>query len=242
MSYSVNTNYSAAIALQVLNQTSADLDVTQNRINTGKKVSTAKDNGAVYAIAQGLRSDLGSLAAKKSGLDRQQGIVDTAVAAGTAVSDLLTQLKEKAVSANDANFDTASQAKFKADYDSLVSEINGLIGSASFGGSNVLTGAVASVITPLTSTTASVANVDSAIAGVSTALSNFGAQSRQIESQRSFTSKLSDVIEAGIGNLVDADLARESAKLQALQVKQQLGLQALSIANAAPQSILALFR
>lgn len=55
-------------------------------------------------------------------------------------------------------------------------------------------------------------------------------------------SKLSDVVEASVGNLVDADLAKESAKLQALQVKQQLGVQALSIANQAPQAIMSLFR
>ena len=73
-------------------------------------------------------------------------------------------------------------------------------------------------------------------------LSTLGSASRQIDGQISFNSKLSDVIESGIGNLVDADLAKESAKLQALQVKQQLGLQALSIANQAPQSIMSLFR
>ncbi len=241
MSYSVNTNYSAAIALQVLNQTSRDLAVTQNRINTGKNVSTAKDNGAVYAIAQGLHSDLSGLAAKKSGLDRQQGIVDTAVAAGTAVSDLLLQLKEKAASATDPNFDTASQAKFTADYNSVLSEINGLVSSASFSGTNLLSSTISASLATLSGAPVT-ATVDTAIASVSTALSNFGASSRQIESQRDFTTKLSDVINAGIGNLVDADLARESAKLQALQVKQQLGLQALSIANSAPQSILALFR
>lgn len=56
------------------------------------------------------------------------------------------------------------------------------------------------------------------------------------------TSKLSDAVEASVGNLVDADLAKESAKLQALQVKQQLGVQALSIANQAPQAIMSLFR
>ena len=55
-------------------------------------------------------------------------------------------------------------------------------------------------------------------------------------------SKLQDTIDAGIGNLVDADLAKESARLQALQVQQQLGTQALSIANQAPQVILSLFR
>ncbi|MDT8758488.1 flagellin [Sphingomonas psychrotolerans] len=75
-----------------------------------------------------------------------------------------------------------------------------------------------------------------------TSLSTLGAASRKIDAQSTFTSKLSDVIEGGIGNLVDADLAKESARLQALQVKQQLGVQALSIANQAPQTITSLFR
>jgi hypothetical protein len=73
-------------------------------------------------------------------------------------------------------------------------------------------------------------------------LSVLGSASRKIDGQSSFVSKLSDTIEAGIGNLVDADLAKESARLQALQVKQQLGVQALSIANQAPQTITSLFR
>lgn len=75
-----------------------------------------------------------------------------------------------------------------------------------------------------------------------TTLSTLGAASRKIDAQSTFTSKLSDTIEGGIGNLVDADLAKESARLQALQVKQQLGVQALSIANQAPQTITSLFR
>ncbi|MGO4165755.1 flagellin [Novosphingobium sp. YAF33] len=77
---------------------------------------------------------------------------------------------------------------------------------------------------------------------VKTSLSELGSASRQIDGQLSFNSKLTDVVTAGVGNLVDADLAKESAKLQALQVQQQLGTQALSIANQAPQTILSLFR
>jgi flagellin len=73
-------------------------------------------------------------------------------------------------------------------------------------------------------------------------LSDLGSAARKIDAQQTFTSKLEDTIEGGIGNLVDADLAKESAKLQALQVKQQLGVQALSIANQAPQTITSLFR
>ena len=73
-------------------------------------------------------------------------------------------------------------------------------------------------------------------------LSVLGSAARNVDSQISFTSKLSDVVEAGIGNLVDANLAKESARFQALQVQQQLGVQALSIANQTPQSVLSLFR
>ena len=77
---------------------------------------------------------------------------------------------------------------------------------------------------------------------VKTSLSDLGAGSRQIDGQLAFNSNLTDVVTSGIGNLVDADLAKESANLQALQVQQQLGVQALSIANQAPQTLLSLFR
>ncbi|TCM17690.1 flagellin [Novosphingobium sp. PhB165] len=87
-----------------------------------------------------------------------------------------------------------------------------------------------------------VTNLDALSTALNDKLSTLGAASRQIDGQLDFTSKLSDTIETGIGNLVDADLAKESAKLQALQVQQQLGVQALSIANQAPQTILSLFR
>ena len=74
------------------------------------------------------------------------------------------------------------------------------------------------------------------------ALGSIGAQAKQIEAHNIFVSKLSDTLESGIGNLVDADLAKESARLQALQVQQQLGAQSLSIANQSPQMILSLFQ
>jgi flagellin len=103
-----------------------------------------------------------------------------------------------------------------------------------------ITGGIADATGALGS--AMITTLDTAISNVNTKLSTLGAASRKIEGQLKFTSKLSDVVTAGIGNLVDADLAKESANLQALQVQQQLGVQALSIANQAPQTILSLFR
>ena len=89
---------------------------------------------------------------------------------------------------------------------------------------------------------AMVDTLDTLGSSLNTKLSDLGSGSRKIDAQTTFTSKLSDAIESGVGKLVDADLAKESTKLQALQVKQQLGVQALSIANQAPQTITSLFR
>ena len=69
-----------------------------------------------------------------------------------------------------------------------------------------------------------------------------GTVERRVELQTTFMSNLIDSFKSGIGALVDANLEEASARLQALQVQQQLGIQALSIANQAPQNILALFR
>ena len=105
---SVNTNVGAMIALQNLNATSAELATVQNRINTGKKVATAKDNGAIWAIAQGQRADVKALNAVKESLDRGVSSVDVALAAGESISDLLVQMKELALAATDAQLSTTS--------------------------------------------------------------------------------------------------------------------------------------
>ncbi|WP_244497039.1 flagellin N-terminal helical domain-containing protein [Aureimonas sp. D3] len=84
--------------------------------------------------------------------------------------------------------------------------------------------------------------VNTAINKVSSAASSLGSVASRIQMQQSFVNTLMDTIDKGVSNLVDADLSEESTKLQALQTKSQLGMQALSIANQSAQSILALFR
>jgi len=111
----------------------------------------------------------------------------------------------------------------------------------SLGGSVISLASTANLLT-LTIATSALAKLDSSIELVNANLAALGSEAKQIEGHLSFVSKLSDVIEVGIGNLVDADLAKESARLQALQVQQQLGTQALSIANQSPQAILRLFQ
>ena len=84
--------------------------------------------------------------------------------------------------------------------------------------------------------------VDNAISRMTTAASDLGAAKKRIDIQSTFVTNLMDTIDRGVGTLVDADMNKESTRLQALQVQQQLGIQALSIANSSSQSVLSLFR
>ena len=423
---SINTNGAALNALQNLNRTSSDLNETQLRINTGLNVKTAKDNAAVFAIAQNLRADKRGLDAVKNSLDRARSVLDVTTAAAESIQDLLIQIKEKVVAASDAGLDQRSRDALKQDFERLREQISLIASNATFNGTNLIDGPtdatngkpanLVALVSPdatrqisvprqdlglytlkanatalptalaadtggvtednatntvtgnvFTNDTAAAGNIvgtingqaanvnnairttygwlrvqsdgsytytldngraetqalatpatvnevftyqaqradgtlsaatnltitvtaagtgtgeaapttpqrpaaqtypagtiikltpqttfndaesaellirdiDDSIRNVSQALTVFGAAQKSAEQQRTFIDKLSDTIETGIGNLVDADIARESARLQSLQVKQQLGTQALSIANRQPQSILSLFQ
>ena len=243
---SINTNYGASIALQNLNKTNSELERTQNRINTGMKVSSAKDSGAIYSIATSQRAAAASQDAVRAGLQRTQSITDVALAAGDTITAALEEMKGLAVSI--AGSTGAAQTSYLAEYNALGTEIASAITGASFDGVNSLTAlgsnaAITAVNTgSITAANATTANVDAAIAATTSTLSTLGTQSKSLGRQISFVNKLQDALEAGVGNLVDADLAKESAKLTALQTKQQLGVQALSIANSSSQTPLGLFR
>ncbi|MFP5448056.1 MAG: flagellin [Caulobacterales bacterium 32-67-6] len=273
---SVNTNIGAMVALQNLNKTSSQLGEVQNRINTGLKVASAKDNGAVWAIAQNQRSNSGALNAVKDSLQRSISTVDVALSAGESISDTLLQMKEKALAASDTTLDAASRTALNDDFKALRDQLTKVVNNAEFnganmikattpttvaalasadgvnkitvaaqslalGGANVTVTATASIGTQTTAA-AMIATINTSIANVSSALSKLGTGSKALSSHFSFVSKLQDTIDAGVGNLVDADLAKESARLQSLQTKQQLGIQALSIANSSSSSLLGLFR
>ncbi len=415
---SVNTNYGALVALQSLNQTTKQLADVQSAINTGLKVASAKDNGAVFAIAEGQRARVASLGAVNDGIDRATSVIDTALSAGEAIGGILKQLKEKAVAAQANDLSQDQRNALQADFDALRDQIDQIADAATFNGSNLVNGtnltggaspfevltsdtsgsgsgrynletlalnadnlsasgeslatatgltinandtlefsittgnvtetlsvdvdatdtiqdlvdrigtatngritatysettgeityqsnedftvtftdgagtavdddgmldgtdgvagtSFATVVAPGTGSNqitvsgfdfrlgiggqalATVTSaldistsaggvaasdaIDTALTALNSNLATLGAQAKALDVQKTFLGKLSDSIEAGIGNLVDADLAKESARLQALQVKQQLGAQALAIANQAPSIVLSFFR
>ncbi len=271
---SVNTNVGAQVALQNLNKTNSELQTVQNRINTGLNVAGAKDNGGIYAIAQSMRADIGALNAVGSGLARAKSVVDVALAGGESISDLLVQMKEKALAASDASIDTTSRNALNEDFTALRKQVASIVSNASFNGKNlintgtgfqaiasadgsskvsinaenlslggsIITIAATGSIGTQSAASTMITTVNTSLTNTNRALARLGSISKRLDIQSEFNTKVQDALTAGVGNLVDADLSVESARLQSLQVKQQLGVQALSIANSAPQTVLGLFR
>ncbi|MEM8823485.1 MAG: flagellin [Pseudomonadota bacterium] len=422
---SILTNNSAMVALQTLQSINKSLGMTQSEISTGKSVSTAKDNAAIWAISKQMDSDVKGFKAISDSLNLGESTVTVARNASETVTDLLTEIKGKIVAAQEENVD---RAKIQTDIGALTDQIKSVVGAAQFNGLNLVDGSTTGfntngnvgidILSSLDrssdgvqassigvdgqnlSTTAgtdisagagtgaasvaslaasggadavsitgfafldasagaagssalkaSTAGVDTAngaglvvgdaltltigniegtyrvreddtASSVATGLKNalqeagisdtdfdldlttadtlivtnntntdgiavsletsrgsgvlagledidvtdsagaenglsviegminnaidaaaaFGSAQGRIETQSEFVGKLSDSLKSGIGALVDANMEEASARLQALQVQQQLATQSLSIANQAPQSILSLFR
>lgn len=421
---SILTNNGAMVALQTLKSINSRLTDTQNEISTGKSVSTARDNAAVWAISKVMESDVKGFQGISDSLNLGESTVAVARNGAETVTDLLTDMKGKIVASQEQNVD---RAKIQTDIVALRDQINAVVGAAQFNGLNLLsnretdagsgsvnvlasldrsaggvaasdisvgkkdlgtsassvvggtvanltsavtlnatqTGTLAvtaptaageiyslgiagtdadgstftaadyttgtsaadaqkimyiardgdtagdiakglaqayaiyaaeneldtsvfnvtasggnlnisSTVTDATDTVAaridtlttptsvtigggleklndidvtSDTGADSALVAIEFMIQNaidsaasFGSAQGRIETQSNFISSLTDSLKSGIGTLVDADMEEASARLQALQVQQQLGVQALSIANQAPQSLLSLFR
>ena len=272
---SVNVNASAMIALQNLTAIQQQLAQEQEIIATGKKINSPADNGAIWSIANTMQGKVESLDAVQDSLNLGQSTIDVAMSAGEQVSDLLQQMKAKALAASDTSLDTTSRAALNADFKSLRDQITSVVDNADFngvnmvkhggttlqslandsgtqhitvlaedlslGGSNITLSANASFSTA-GAASAFIATLNLDLQNVNLALTHLGVGSNAMARQAKFVSSLQNTLNEGISNLVDADMAVESAKLQALQTKQQLAVEALTIANQATSILLELFK
>jgi flagellin len=272
MANSINTNVGAMVALQNLNSTNRQLDKVQNRVSTGLRVSSAIDDASSFAIAEGVRADIKAYRAVSQSLAQGKGLSKVALAGAEQISSLIGDIKAKITEGLNAGNTSQSQSILDADFQSLTDQLTTFISNASYNGVNLLSSGASdkSVIANIDGSSLTVraqsgvntvssnlaaqsltstANALTALsalsiaqASIATALGQLGADTRALEFQDTFVQTLSDANEEGLGAIVDADLAKESARLQSLQVRQQLGVQTLGIANQAPQSLLGLFR
>jgi Flagellin and related hook-associated proteins len=134
---SILTNNSAMVALQTLNAINSDLSKTQSMISTGKEIASAKDNSSVWAISKVMESDVAGFNAISDSLALGESTLAVASEAAETVTDLLTQIKEKVVSAQEENVD---REKIQTDIDALVDQVKSVIGAAQFNGLSLVEG------------------------------------------------------------------------------------------------------
>ena len=271
MAISVNFNDGAAVALRALNYTNSQIGVIQKQISTGYRVADAVDNGAVFAIAQGLRSNVAALSAVNGQLGAANGLLQVTSSAATGVSNTLSSIRSVLQQLADSNITGNARTQLNAQYSTLSTSVNNYIANATYNSRNLISSnsANVSVIKDIAANQYTItaqdlnSNVTSLLTSVSdstgaatllstgfvsaqnfvgTALNAFSASTQFITGQITFNSSVTDATNSGLGALVDADLAKASALLQSLQIKQQLGVQALSIANQTPQVLLNLFK
>ncbi|SFH17717.1 flagellin [Sulfitobacter dubius] len=310
---SINTNTSAMNALATLRNVNSSLNQTQDRISTGLKVSSGKDNAAYFAISETMKGDSGMTKAINESLTLTKNSLATARVGADSVKDLAQEFVERVGFAQTGGNDVIDQVK--TELDEIVKRMDSSIKQAIFNGDDLVSGGEATAVGAVTAADGTitkaaaparsltvvtgVTRVDNgfepttmSVEGVSlkaihdsfkaiadnlatnykddavlddetkrqtylsntlkaaedllsdsvTAATTLGVGEKSIESQQEFLTKLADNLDSGVGAMVDANMEEEAARLQALQVQQQLASQSLSIANQAPQNILSLFR
>jgi flagellin len=266
MVMSINTNIGAMVALQNLSATNRDLAEVQNRVATGLRVAQVKDDSASFTIAGRMDADIQSLESVKTGIGMAEAVLGTAVGAAEQIADLLKEMKAKAIQASSGGLSTADRNAISNDISTLQDQIGTITATGEFNNLNLISSnetlliagdkdggnritvsgatldAVVTVnVTTVTNAVNTATSIQTRLNTVLGALADFGSAQQRVESQRLLTDTLLDSLTAGVGSLIDADMAKESSRLQSLQIQQQLGVQALGIANSSPQTILGLF-
>jgi flagellin len=285
---SVNTNIGAMVALESLNMTTSQLNATQKQISTGYRVSDATDDGAAYAVAQSVRSDVNALTAANQQLGGVQGLLSTTTTALNDIQTIMSSMHDVLVDLSNGNIASGSneRSQYVQQYNTYLTQLKGYINDANYNGKSLIgdlggnkissvsvirnevggtygiathgmsavytaiTWAKSYITSTVTSTAlGSIGNLLTAggsftkqYNSVGSFLNVYGSATNYVTNQISFNSDKIDALNTGLGALVDADMAQESAQLQALQIRQQLGTQALTLADQAPQTLLSLVK
>lgn len=264
---SINTNTSAMNALSTLRNVNNNLNTTQDRISSGLKVASGKDNAAYFAISQNMNSD----SSLNKSINEGMTIAKNSVATARLGVEAVVELAKQYIDRQSFGQNLTDTTEIESEMTDLKAQMNNVLAQANFNGESLVdNGDTKTIVTGLydngTAMTASNLTVDGQNVGdLVTALTagftagdidtsktqlesmvtfatELGITEKAVENQQTFLTSLTDRLDSGISGMVDADMEEEAARLQALQVQQQLSTQALSIANQGPQNILSLFR
>jgi flagellin len=269
MSNSINTNVGAMVALASLRTAQSALDVASKQVQTGYRVSDAADDASTFSVAQGIRGNLQAYQAVQGSLANGVGLGAVTQAALTGISDMLGKLHAKMIQVNDGSNNATQDQIYRRDAREMLWQIENFIEQANYNGTNLLSAASESktfladtAATTLTMSAQSgvyaaylawqpglpgtinstIGDLQTFQQSVAAALGQIAAETRTLKLQSNFVNSVVDATTTGLGAIVDADIGKASASVQALQVRQQLGIQSLSIANQQPSVLLGLFR
>ena len=275
---SVNTNIGSMVALESLNQTASALSATEKQISTGYRVADAVDDGAAYAVAQRVRSDVSALTTANQQLGSVSGLLNTTSSALNSISGTMSDMRQLLVDMSNSDVQGTERTQYQTQYKNDLTAVKSAIQDADYNGKTLIGnltgssgtfGSIAVVrnevgatygiatfagsaffgslnVTTFTSTAAqaqltATGTFMNMLNSLNTAMNQYGSSTNYVNNQTTYNSNKIDALNSGLGSLIDADLAKESAQLTALQIRQQLGTQSLSIANQAPQTLLSLF-
>lgn len=280
---SIITNSAAMVAVNSLDTINSQLQSVQSAVSTGYSVNSAVDNGAAFAVAQSVRTDVTGLTAANQQLGDTQGLLSTTSTALTSISNMMQSMKGTLVDLANASVTGNQRSQYIQQYQSQLTNIKTYIQDANYNGRSLIgniagsngtfTTTALSVVSNGSGGTFSIASggmsaVYHSLAFTSTQLSSattvasfitaagtftnnvgtvgstmntYGNLTNQINNQVTFNQNKINSLNTGLGALVDANMAQESAKLQSLQIQQQLATSALSIADQSPGLLTKLF-
>ena len=272
MSLSVNTNIGAMRALSSLRATGDALAINSKQLQTGYRVADAMDDASTFSVAQGIRANLQAFSAVQGSLASGMGVGSVTQSALTNISNVIGNLQAKVTQLADGSISDGQRTIYAADFAAMTNQVSNFMSMASYNGVNLIsTGSIArsfvadtagatltmatqssvaaaftafaaSSVSSATSSTAALTSLTTFQTAVGTAIGGNATDTRSLQLQSGFVDAIADAMSTGLGQLVDADIGKAAAGVQTQQVRQQLAVQQLSVANQQPAILLALVR
>jgi flagellin len=250
---SISSNVSALLAQRFLRTNASETAETQARTASGERVQATQD-AASFAVAASARGDVKAFAAAASAMQGATAAGMVAVSAGETIVGRLGDVRAKLAQLADESLAPKSRAALNAELAAIVGGINEQLAGATFNGINLLSGAGADKAIPggrplslgpvggVADAAGALLRVDAFRQSLDGALRNLGGDLSQLRARAEVAQQTGEANSFGLGALVNVDLARESASLASLQVRQQLSGTSMGIANQTPSALLSLLR
>jgi flagellin len=264
----INTNVSSMFTRNYLNQSSDKLNDVMERLASGSRINSAKDDAAGLAISTRMTSQISGMEVANRNVQDGISMLQTAEGGLETVTNILHRMRELAVQADNGTNSTSDITALDAEFDALTSEIDNIAGKTEFNGKKLLDGTLASVdlhigqgsgdtmtvnLADATSGTllaagadittdaqTAISTIDTALDLVSTARSGLGASMSRLEFTSDNLTSMGTNLSAARSRIADADMAKESSELTKQRILNQSSLAMLSQANQQPQSVLSL--